>query len=132
MASFDLGSVIKGAPAVVPQTVGVANINSVAVDTAGYESVAFVADVGSGNTNATINVVMKFYESADNTRANATAIDSNRIIKNPVLNASNSSFTASVVPIQRYVFVELDPGAAFGSAASVTAVLGNPLEAPTS
>lgn len=131
MASFDLGNVIKGTAAVVPQTAGVANINSVAVDTQGFESVAFVASVGTGNTNATINAVMAFYESNDTTRANATALDAGRVIKNPTINASNASFTASVVPIKRYVFVEVDPAATFGSALSVTAILGNPHEAPT-
>lgn len=131
MASFDLGSVIKGAAAIVPQTVGTANINSTAVDMAGFESVAFVATVGSGNTNATINAVMSFYEGDTTTRSAASAIDAGRIIDNPVLNNANTTFTASVVPTKRYVFVELDPGAAFGSDASVTAVLGNALETPT-
>ena len=131
MASFDLGNVIKGAPAIVPQTAGVANINSVAVDTAGFESVAFVATVGSGNTNATINAVMSFYESDDTTRANATALAASRVIKNPTLNNSNAAFTASVVPVKRYLFVELDPAATFGSAVDITAILGNPLDAPT-
>lgn len=131
MASFDLGSVIKGAAAIVPQTVGTANINSTAVDMAGFESVAFIATVGSGNTNATINAVMSFYEGDTTTRSAASAIDAGRIIDNPVLNNANTTFTASVVPTKRYVFVELDPGAAFGSAASVTAVLGNALETPT-
>lgn len=131
MASFDLGNRIKGAAAIVPQTVGVANINSLAVDTSGFESVAFVATVGSGNTSTTINAVMSFYESDDNTRANATAVATGRVIENPLLSASNASFTASVVPAKRYVFVELDPAATFGSAASITAILGDPRNAPT-
>ena len=131
MASFDLGNRLKGASAIVPQTAGVANINSLAVDTKGFESVAFVATVGSGNTNATINAVMAFYESDDNTRANATAVAAGRIIENPTLNASNTTFTASVVPTKRYAFVELDPAATFGSAVSITAILGDPHNAPT-
>jgi hypothetical protein len=131
MASFDLGNKIKGASALVPQTVGVANINSLAVDTKGFESVAFVATVGSGNTSATINAAMFFYESDDNTRANATALSASRIIENPLLNASNATFTASVVPTKRYAFVELDPVATFGSAVSITAILGDPHNTPT-
>ena len=131
MASFDLGNKIKGAAALVPQTAGVANINSLAVDTQGFESVAFVATVGSGNTSATINAVMAFYESDDNTRANATALSASRIIENPTLNAANTTFTASVVPTKRYAFVELDPAATFGSAVSITAILGDPHNAPT-
>jgi hypothetical protein len=131
MASFDLGNRIKGAPAIVPQTVGVTNINSLGVDTSGFESVAFVATVGSGNTNATINAVMAFYESDSNSRAAAAAVPAGRIIENPTLNASNASFTASVVPTKRYVFVELDPAATFGSAASITAILGDARNNPT-
>jgi hypothetical protein len=131
MASFDLGNRIKGAPAIVPQTVGVANINSLAVDTSGFESVAFIANIGTGNTSATINAVMFFFESDDNTRANATAVASGRIIENPILNASNATFTASVVPAKRYVFVELDPAATFGSPASITAILGDARNNPT-
>lgn len=131
MASFDLGNVIKGAPAIVPQTVGVTNINSLAVDTAGFESVAFLATVGSGNTTTTNSAILAFKESDDTNVANATAVASGRVVKNPTLNASNATFTASVVPVKRYVFAELDPSATFGSVVAVTAVLGNPLEAPT-
>jgi hypothetical protein len=131
MASFDLGNRIKGAPAIVPQTVGVANINSLAVDTQGFESVAFVATIGTGNTTATNSAAMFFYESDDNTRANATAVAAGRVIENPTIDAASSAFTASVVPTKRYVFVELDPSASFGSAGSVIAILGNPQNAPT-
>ncbi len=131
MASFDLGNVIKGATAIVPQTVGVANINSAAVDTAGFESVAFIAIVGTGNTTATNSAVLAFYESDDTNVANATAVAAGRVIKNPTINAASAAFTASVVPVKRYVFAELDPSATFGSVVGVAAVLGNPLEAPT-
>jgi hypothetical protein len=131
MASFDLGNLIKGAPAIVPQTVGVANINSLAVDTQGFESVAFLASVGTGNTTATNSAIIKFYESDDTNVANATAVAAGRVVKNPTINASNATFTASVVPVKRYVFAELDPSATFGSAVSVTAILGNPNFAPT-
>ena len=132
MALFDLGQQIKATPAIVPVSVTTTNVNSVAVDTSGYYAVAFVSTVGTGNTNATINAVHHFYESDDNTRGNATAVSASRVITNPVLNASNAAFTASVVPTKRYIFTELDPSAAFTSLVSVTAILGYPAEAPTS
>lgn len=131
MASFDLGNVIKGAQG-INQTVAAANVNSVAIDTSGFESLAFVASVGAGNTNATINAVMHFWESNDNTIGNATRVSASRVIENPVLNASNTTFTASVVPTKRYVFVELDPSAAFGGTnVAVVAVLGDAHNTPT-
>jgi hypothetical protein len=131
MASFDLGNQIKGAPAIVPQAVGVANVNSLAIDTAGFESIAFVATVGAGNTTATNSAVMFYWESNDNTIGNATRVDADRVIENPTLNAANATFTASVVPTKRFVFVELDPAASFGSAVSVTAILGDAHNTPT-
>lgn len=131
MALFDLGQQIKAVPAIGPVSVTTTNVNSVAVDTSGFYAVAFVSSVGTGNTNATINAVHHFWESDDNTIGNATRLSTGRVITNPVLNASNASFTASVVPIKRYVFTELDPSAAFTSLVSVTAVLGYPSEAPT-
>jgi hypothetical protein len=129
MASFDLGSLLGAKPAIGPVSVATSNVNSVAVDTSGFSAVAFVSAVGTGNTNATINAVHHFWESDDATIGNATRLSSDRVISNPTLNASNSTFIASVVPTKRYVFTELDPSGAFTSLVCVTAVLkGN--EAP--
>jgi hypothetical protein len=130
MASFDLGSLLGAKPAIVPVAVTTSNVNSVAVDTSGFYAVAFVSAVGSSNTNATINAVNHFWESNDNTIGNATRLSTSRVISNPVLNASNATFIASVVPTKRYVFTELDPAATFTATVSVSAVLlAN--EAPT-
>jgi hypothetical protein len=130
MASFDLGSLLGAKPAIVPVAVTTSNVNSVAVDTSGFYAVAFVSAVGSSNTNATINAVNHFWESDDNTIGNATRLSTSRVISNPVLNASNATFIASVVPTKRYVFTELDPAATFTATVSVSAVLlAN--EAPT-
>jgi hypothetical protein len=123
MASFDLGSLLAAKPAIVPVAATTTNINSVAVDTSGFSAVAFVSSVGSSNTNATINAVHHFYEGDTNVRAAATAVPASRIISNPVLNASNATFIASVVPTKRYVFTELDPAATFTATVSVSAVL---------
>lgn len=130
MASFDLGSLLGAKPAIVPVAVTTSNVNSVAVDTSGFYAVAFISAVGSSNTNATINAVNHFWESDDNTIGNATRLSTSRVISNPVLNASNATFVASVVPSKRYVFTELDPAATFTATVSVSAVLlAN--EAPT-
>ena len=131
MASFDLAPKISAYPAIVPQTAAASNINSSPVDMAEFDSVAFITSVGAGNTNATISIAQSFYESDDNTRANATPIPTNRVLYVPTVNASNSVFTSNVVPTKRYVFVELDPTATFGSPVSVVAVRGNAKNMPT-
>lgn len=131
MASFDLSSVISVVPAIVPQTAGVANINSLAIDTAGYESFCLAVTTGSGNTNGTITAAVTGYESDDNTRANATAIPANRVTYNPVINNSNATFQFNWVPVKQYVFAEVDPAATFGSPISAVAILGDPANAPT-
>ena len=130
MASFDLGNRIKGAFG-INQRVTTAAVNTFAIDTLGYESVALVAQVGAGNTNATINAVLSLLESADNTVANATAISADRIIENPVLNSANTAFTVSVAPTKRFVFANVVPSAAFTSNVSIVGILGDAHNEPT-
>jgi type II secretory pathway predicted ATPase ExeA len=129
MASFDLGNRIKGAFG-INQRVAAA-VNTFAIDTLGYESVALVAQVGAGNTNATINAVLSLRESDDNTVANSTAISADRIIENPVLNAANTAFTVSVAPTKRFLFANVVPSAAFTSNVSVVGILGDAHNEPT-
>lgn len=123
MASFDLGSVLGAARALNPVSVTEANVNTTAVDTSGFSSVAFVTAVGTGNTSATVNIVQHYWESNDTNIANGTRLSTNRVILNPLINDSNATFIASVVPTKRYVFAELAPSAAFTTLVSVTAVL---------
>jgi hypothetical protein len=130
MALFDLGNRIKGAFG-INQRVTTAAVNTFAIDTLGYSSVSLVAQVGAGNTNATINAVLSLLESTDNTVANATAVSTDRIIENPVLNAANTAFTVSVAPTKRYLFANIVPSAAFTSNVSVVGILGDPTETPT-
>jgi hypothetical protein len=130
MALFDLGNRIKGAFG-INQRVTTAAVNTFAIDTLGYSSVSLVAQVGAGNTNATINAVLSLRESTDNTVANSTAISTDRIIENPVLNAANTAFTVSVAPTKRYLFANIVPSAAFTSNVSVVGILGDPTETPT-
>lgn len=130
MALFDLGNRIKGAFG-INQRVTTAAVNTFAIDTLGYSSVSLVAQVGAGNTNATINAVLSLLESNDNTVANATAVSTDRIIENGVLNAANTAFTVSVAPTKRYLFANIVPSAAFTSNVSVVGILGDPTETPT-
>jgi hypothetical protein len=130
MALFDLGNRIKGAFG-INQRVTTAAVNTFAIDTLGYSSVSLVAQVGAGNTNATINAVLSLLESTDNTVANATAVSTDRIIENGVLNAANTAFTVSVAPTKRYLFANIVPSAAFTSNVSVVGILGDPTETPT-
>lgn len=132
MALFDLGQQIKAIPAIPAVRVGTSNVNSLAVDTSGYYAIAFATSIGAGNTNATINATIGFWESDDNTIGNATAVATGRVITNPVLNDANATFIASVVPTKRYVFAELAPSAAFTSNVAILAIGGYPAEAPTS
>ena len=129
MASFDLGNRIKGAFG-INQRVAAA-VNTFAIDTLGFESVALVAQVGAGNTNATINAVLTLLESNDNTVANATAISADRIIENPVLNAANTAFTVSVAPTKRFLFANVVPAATFTSNVSIVGILGDAHNEPT-
>jgi hypothetical protein len=129
MASFDLGNRIKGAFG-INQRVAAA-VNTFAIDTLGFESVALVAQVGAGNTNATINAVLTLLESDDNTVANATAISADRIIENGVLNAANTAFTVSVAPTKRFLFANVVPSAAFTSNVSIVGILGDAHNEPT-
>jgi hypothetical protein len=130
MASFDLGNRIKGAFG-LNQRVTTAAVNTFPIDTAGYEAVALVAQVGAGNTSPTINVSLSLLESDDNTVANATAVSADRIIENPLLNASNTAFTVSFAPTKRFVFANVVPSAAFTSNVSITAILGDAHNEPT-
>jgi hypothetical protein len=90
-----------------------------------------VAQVGAGNTSATINVSLSLLESDDNTVGNATAVSADRIIENPKLTAANTAFTISFAPTKRYVFANVVPSAAFTSNVSITAILGDAHNEPT-
>jgi hypothetical protein len=130
MALFDLGNRIKGAFG-INQRVTTAAVNTFAIDTLGYSAVSLVAQVGAGNTSATINAALSLLESDDNTVANATAVSADRIIENPRLNAANTAFTVSFAPTKRYVFANVVPSAAFTSNVSIVGILGDPTETPT-
>jgi len=132
MASFDFGQITSYAVAITPRSgTFSANINSVAVDTADFEGVAVVTSIGDSNIGTANDVTLSFYESDDNTRANATAVAAARVIYNPTLDSTNTAFWASVVPEKRYLFAEFVPAAAVAANVAVTAALGYAKTVPT-
>ena len=118
------------------------NVNSGAIDTAGYAGAAIglvLGEVGGGAS--TINTGNGFklglYESDDNTRANATAIASGRIINaSDEAVAENTTVLYSVAPTKRYLFGEFTKTNASAGATNanfaVVGFLGFPNDAPTS
>jgi len=132
MASFDFGSVTDYKFALASDVT--ANGNTVAIDTAGFEGVAFVTSVGTSNLNAAAGqtIAVSFLESDDTNISNATAVDSGRVVSNDVVNASNTAFQASVVPTKRYLFGSLTISDANVSAnVHCLGALGFPHNAPT-
>ena len=131
MALFDLASRIKPVFGFT-STVGTANVNTVACDTAGFESVTVAFSAGTGNIDENIYAVPYLYESDDNTRANATAVPVVRIDNVPNVNEANTTFWASFVPVKRYVFAEIDPvGGHMGTPITATFILGDAHDQPT-
>lgn len=118
------------------------NVNSSAIDTAGYAGAAIglvLGEVGGGAS--TINTGNGFklglYESDDNTRANATAISTGRIINaSDEAVAENTTVLYSVAPTKRYVFGEFTKTNASAGATNanfaIVGFLGFPNDAPTS
>lgn len=130
MASFDFGSKSAYKFGFVGEVETSAS-NTIAMDTQGFEGVAFVSSVGLSNLNATIYLETAFLESDDTNISNATNVAASRVIKNPVINASNTAFWASVTPTKRYLFARYDlEGAAAANVAGIAA-LGYPAKLPT-
>ena len=131
MASFDFGSVSDYKFALASNVT--ANTNTSAIDTAGFEGVAFVTSVGTSNLNAdaTRTISVSFLESDDSNISNATAVDSGRVVSNDVINASNTAFQASVVPTKRYLFGTLTISGDLTADVHCLGALGFPHNAPT-
>lgn len=132
MANFDFGQLTAFAVGYKPQSKAftTANVNSDAMDTAGFEGISVVTAVGDSNIG-TNNVSVVWWESDDNTRANATALSTDRVIVNEEINASNTTFKAAVAPVKRYLFAEFDPDAACYANIAMVATLGLPHDVPT-
>lgn len=127
MASFDFGSISAykfGAVGLLA-----ANTNTVAIDTKGFEGVAFIATASTGSLSATNNFTFNFLESDDDTISNAVAVA--RVGKKASLTETNSAVWQSVTPSKRYVFAQLIRGGTASANIAVTAALGFPHNAPT-
>jgi len=144
MSQFDLGqqsNVQYGHVTFAAQSTNT-NVNSQAIDTAGYAGVALalvLGEIGGGNT--TINTGNGFklalYEGDTATRSAATAVAANRIVNaTDEATAENTVAYYSVAPTKRYVFGEFTKTNAAAAATNanfaVIGVLGFPNDAPTS
>ena len=135
MAKFDLSRNIKRIAAIYPAAANVAaNVSGLAIDTQGYDSVAFAIQSGAGTTNAANHYVIAVLESADSNISNGTAIPAARLhgVPSGGVNAVNSVFEFGALPRQRYCFLTLTvAGTAANSQLSAVAILGNAAEKPT-
>ena len=144
MSQFDLGqqSNVQYGHVTYVATDTNTNVNSTAIDTAGYAGVALslvLGELGGGSTtiNAGNGFKLGLYESDDNTRANATAVAANRIVNaTDEATAENTVVLYSFAPTKRYVFGEFTKTNAAAAATNanfaVVGVLGFPNDAPTS
>lgn len=130
MASFDFGAVSAYKFALAGDIT--ANTNTAAIDTQGFEGVAFVTSVGTSNINAEVNPIsVTFLEGDDNNISNASALDAKSVVVNPVINASNTAFHASVRPVKRYLFGRYIISAAVTANVHAVGALGFPVNKPT-
>ena len=144
MSIFDLGkqSNVQYGHVTFAATDTNTNVNSAAIDTAGYSGAALglvLGEVGGGA--ATINAGNGFklglFESDDDTIGNATAIAASRIINaSDEAAAENTVVLYSVAPTKRYIFGEFTKTNAAAGATNanfaIVGLLGFPLSAPTS
>ncbi len=144
MSSFDLGqqSNVQCGHVTFAASDTNTNVNSLAIDTAGYSGAALglvLGEVGGGA--ATINAGNGFklglYEGDTNVRSAATAIAASRIINaSDEASAENTTVLYSIAPTKRYVFGEFTKSNAAAGATNanfaIVGVLGFPLDAPTS
>jgi hypothetical protein len=131
---FDLGNSINVQTA-IPAKNQTGNVDATAVDTAGYQGFAFVLATGI-IINGTPAATLSFKVGADTNISNATALDSQYIVKQPAaLSTANTAVVYGVGALggdedTRYIFPSLVMGAA-NATVSVHAVLGLPTRVPT-
>ena len=135
MAKFELSRNIKRIAALHPAAANVAaNTNGLAVDTQGYDSVAFAIQSGAGAVNAANHYTIAVIESADSNISNGTAIPAARLhgVPSGGVNAVNTVFEFGALPRQRYCFLQLTvAGTAANAQLAAVAILGNASKKPT-
>ena len=144
MSQFDFGkqSNIQYGHVTFAATDTNTNVNSLAIDTAGYAGAAIglvLGEVGGGAS--TINTGNGFklglYEGDTNVRSAASAVSASRIINaSDEATAENTTVLYSFAPTKRYVFGEFTKTNAAAGATNanfaVIGFLGFPNDAPTS
>lgn len=125
MALFDLGQLLGSSVAIASQAISATTTNSSAVDTSGYQSVAFITVTGSETVNATNCFTASYLESDDNTVANATAIDSSRVLSTISAFDASSAVIHAIVPTKRYVFQRLTETGTASQTIASSAILGD-------
>jgi hypothetical protein len=130
MASFDFAN--KSAYSFIQSSAVTANTNVAALDTQGYEGVAFVSSVATAGSLGGANTIsLSFLEGDDTNISNASAIPSTRVVTNPALDAANTCFTASVVPFKRYLFATANVSGTVNANVHFLGALGYPASLPT-
>lgn len=129
MASFSLGQEVNLVYSLAP-IARTASVVGVAVDTAGYESVAAFGISGAGTLSADNRFALSFKEGDTTTEAAATAIPADRIVGGATIVAANSIVKASVVPMKRYIFVGLVETGTADAIVGAAVLLGNKSEVP--
>lgn len=132
MASFDFGNQTAYKFALASFMNAVTAVNTAAIDTKGYESVAVGVSCGLSNINAETgapSIAITFRESDDTNISNSTV--TTRGADAQALAASNTVAWASIAPTKRYLFATLTPSAAVSANVHVFGALGNPHNAPT-
>lgn len=144
MSQFDFGkqaAIVYGHETFAASSTNT-NVNSVAIDTAGYAGAAIglvLGPVGGGATtiNAGNGFKLGLYEGDTNVRSAATAVPASRIINgSDEVVAVNTTVLYSFAPTKRYVFGEFTKTNASAGATNanfaIVGVLGFPNDAPTS
>jgi hypothetical protein len=129
MASFDFGNQTAYKFGLTARLDGTTVLNTIAIDTAGYESAAVGVICGLSNSNATRSIAVTFRESNDTNVSNSTV--TTRGADAQTLADSNTVVWASIAPTKRYLFATLTPAVAVHANVSVFGALGNPHNAPT-
>jgi len=106
-----------------------ANTNTAAIDTQGFDGVAFATSVRASNVAEGTEIDVNFLESDDSNIANATAVE--RVVFNPPISEANTVIWASPVPAKRYLFAQYIPRGAGQATVHALGALGYARNEPT-
>lgn len=127
MASLDFAAKVAFQFAFAGDITG--NTNTAAIDTQGFDGVAFVTSVRASNVSEGTEIDINFLESEDSNIANATAVE--RVVFNEPISEANVVLNASVVPAKRYLFAQYIPRGAGQATVHALGALGHAHDEPT-